>query len=203
MPAYEIAYERRLLEDLYRGRHLVSYKLGQLIPLHADELVLVCRGIVQLGTVHSNGDEALLGLVGAGVPLGLSLTLLNPYYAKAVTAVDVLRITLDDVERDPDIAGRLWKPLVQRIRQSEALLALTGKRRVSDRLHHFLELLAMEHGQPTEEGTRLGVRLTHQDIASAIGTTRVTVTRLLNQWRQEGLITLDSQRHLILPQHRS
>jgi CRP-like cAMP-binding protein len=55
-----------------------------------------------------------------------------------------------------------------------------------------------EMGQPVAEGTRLGVRMTHQNLANAIGTTRVTVTRLLSKLKSEGAITIDRDRHIIL-----
>jgi len=194
----EITQERQLLEDLYRDRHLMSFRAGQGIPLPPDHLLMVCRGVVQVGTIHSSGDESLLGLVGSGVPLGLPLTWLDPYTAKAITPVDGLYVAMEEIDRDPDLASRLWQPMIRRLRQAEALLALTGKRPVADRLHHFLLLLAQEHGQETPTGIRLLLRLTHQDMASAIGTTRVTVTRLLNQWRQEGYLFLDEHRRLVV-----
>ncbi|MEN9221521.1 MAG: Crp/Fnr family transcriptional regulator, partial [Thermostichus sp. BF3_bins_97] len=84
------------------------------------------------------------------------------------------------------------------LRQTEALLALAGRRRVEDRLRQLLSLLAGELGSPTAAGIRINVRLTHQDLANAIGTTRVTITRLLNRFRQQGWITLDKHRHLVI-----
>jgi cAMP-binding proteins - catabolite gene activator and regulatory subunit of cAMP-dependent protein kinases len=48
------------------------------------------------------------------------------------------------------------------------------------------------------DGTRLNVRLTHQDIAAAIGTTRVTVTRLLGKLKHQGCLSRDKSHHLIL-----
>jgi len=44
----------------------------------------------------------------------------------------------------------------------------------------------------------LNVRLTHQQIASTIGTTRVTVTRLLSQLQEAGWMKIDGSRHIIL-----
>jgi CRP-like cAMP-binding protein len=79
------------------------------------------------------------------------------------------------------------------------MLAMVGCRRVEDRLRQLLLLLQMEVGQPVPEGTRLSVRLTHQHLASAIGTTRVTVTRLLGQLKEEGRLLIDENRHIILP----
>lgn len=80
----------------------------------------------------------------------------------------------------------------------EAMLAIAGQRRVDDRLYQLLLLLKQEFGQPIAEGTRLNIRLTHQDIANAICTTRVTVTRMLGRLQQAGAIDRDSDRHLIL-----
>jgi CRP-like cAMP-binding protein len=43
--------------------------------------------------------------------------------------------------------------------------------------------------------------LTHQQLANAIGTTRVTMTRLINQLRDEGWLEIDRNRYIILPPH--
>ena len=92
----------------------------------------------------------------------------------------------------------LVKAMTSRMRQSEALIALLGLRRIEDRVRGFLELLAEEYGQPCEQGLRLNLRLTHQDIASALSTTRVTVTRVLGMLRDEGWLHLDGQRQLVV-----
>ena len=62
----------------------------------------------------------------------------------------------------------------------------------------FLELLAKDFGEPCEAGLRLNLRLTHQEIASALSTTRVTVTRVLGQLRDEGWLQIDASRHLMV-----
>ncbi len=190
--------ERQLLEDLYRGRSLSPYTPGQTIPLSSDEWVIVCRGVVQLTTLYPNGGEALLGFAGPSMPLGSPLTMLDPYQATALTAVDVLRLPAAEVEASEPLSQGLLKQVLRRLRQTEALLALAGRRRVEDRLRQLLSLLAVELGSPVAAGVRIQVRLTHQDLANAIGTTRVTVTRLLNRFRQQGWITLDKHRHLVI-----
>jgi CRP/FNR family transcriptional regulator, cyclic AMP receptor protein len=60
---------------------------------------------------------------------------------------------------------------------------------VPERLVKLLERLAVEHGSPCAEGRRLGIRLTHSEIASLIGSTRETVTLQMGQLRREGRIT--------------
>ncbi|MGQ9872394.1 helix-turn-helix domain-containing protein [Leptodesmis sp.] len=68
---------------------------------------------------------------------------------------------------------------------------------ISDRLLHLLLWLPDQFEQPIATGTRLDLRLTHQDLADTIGSTRVSVTRLLNQMERQGKIER-SQCNLIL-----
>ena len=88
--------------------------------------------------------------------------------------------------------------MAARYRQTESLLALLGLRRVEERVRGFLELLAKDFGELCEAGLRLNLRLTHQEIASALSTTRVTVTRVLGQLRDEGWLQIDASRHLVV-----
>ncbi len=195
---------RQLLEELYQGRSLHPFSSGQAIPMKPNEIWVVCRGIVQLGTLYDTGDESLLGLACPSMPFGLPLALIRPYQATALSSVDLMRLTLAEVEQSPALAQGIFRQVTRRLRQTEAMLAMVGYRRVEDRLRHFLLLLKQEVGQPIHEGeTRISVRLTHQQLANAIGTTRVTVTRLLSQLREEGLLTVDRNRHLIISHHTS
>lgn len=189
---------RQILEELYKGRSLRSYTSGQPIQMSPQEIWIVCRGVVQLGTLYATGDEALLGLACPSMPFGLPLTSIRPYQASALTPVDLMRLTVAEIEESPMLAQSIFRQMGRRLRQTEAILAMVGYRRVEERLRHLLLLLQQEVGQPIDEGTRLSVRLTHQQLANAIGTTRVTVTRLINQLREEGWLSIDRQRHIVL-----
>ncbi|WP_448574219.1 Crp/Fnr family transcriptional regulator [Trichothermofontia sp.] len=189
---------RQLLEEYYQERTLIPYQAGQIISLKPDEVWLVGRGVVVLSTLYQSGDEALLGLAAPAMPFGLPLTAIAPYQATALTDVDVMRLTMVEIESSPALRHEIDRQLARRLRQTEALLALGGYRRVEERLRQLLLLLAQEMGQPTADGLRLMVRLTHQHLANAIGTTRVTVTRLIGQLRREKWLTIDANRHLIV-----
>lgn len=191
--------QRQLLEELYREHKLYSYYSSEAIPMEREEIWVVCRGVVQLSTLlYPSGDEVLLGLAGPSMPFGIPLTSLNSYHATALSNVDLLRLTLSAIETSPTLSQGIFCHLGRRLRQAEAILALAGYRRTEERLHHLLLLLKNEVGQPVEEGTRLAVRLTHQQLANAIGTTRVTVTRLLGKLRSEQWVKVDRTRHLVV-----
>jgi CRP-like cAMP-binding protein len=154
--------------------------------------------MVKLGCVTVEGDELLLGLAGPNELFGESLAGPEAYEAKTLTECDLLCLTLADMEQDVLLASALVKAISQRQRQSQSLLALMGMKRVEDRVKGLLELLAVEYGVPCSAGLRLTPRLTHQEMASALGTTRVTVTRIIGQLKEAGWLSLDSQRSLIL-----
>ena len=68
-----------------------------------------------------------------------------------------------------------------------------------ERLVHLLLELAEKYGHPTPEGTLIGIKLSHQDLASMIGSTRETVTVLLGELQAAGDLTI-KRRQIILTQ---
>jgi CRP-like cAMP-binding protein len=154
--------------------------------------------MVQLSTIFANGDEAVLGFVYPAMPFGLPLTQLDPYEATAIADVVLMRLNQVELETSPFLAQGVLQQLSRRLQQTEAMLALISQRRVCDRLQQLLLLLKQEVGQVTPHGVRLEIRLTHQQLASLLGTTRVTITRLLGDLRQEGWLSIDRTRHLVI-----
>ena len=58
----------------------------------------------------------------------------------------------------------------------------------------FLLVLCRDFGVPGSEGITIDLRLSHQAIAEAIGSTRVTITRLLGDLRTDGLVQIDRKK---------
>ena len=69
---------RDLLESSFQNRNLVSMAAGSQVPLLKGHVWLVVRGMAKLVTSSMNGDEAVLGLVGAGEPFGEPLSRVEP-----------------------------------------------------------------------------------------------------------------------------
>jgi CRP-like cAMP-binding protein len=190
---------RQSLEESYRGRTMHTFKSGQIIPMYPHEVWVVCRGVVQLNTLHPCGDEVLVGFAVQAMPFGLPLTNLNPYQAVALSDIDLMRFTITELEQSPQLYQGILQHLNRRLQQTEALLALVSNKRVEERLRQILLLLKQEIGVSVEGGSRLTVRLTHQHLASAISSTRVTVTRAMRLLQDEGWLKIDKHRHIIIP----
>ena len=202
IPSHEQVVQRdsfaELLENNYQKRHLVHINSGSVVPLIKDRIWLVVRGMVKLSAISVHGDELLLGLVGPNKPFGEPFSSVEAYEAMVLQNCDLLCIPTSELRESPILASAMLDALTLRYRKAEELLALLGLRRVEDRVRGFLELLALDYGRHCHDGLRLNLRLTHQELASALSTTRVTVTRVIGLLRDEGWLKIDSERHLVI-----
>lgn len=183
---------------LLQERSPQVFHRGEVIPLDMAGFWVVRQGIVKLTTLAEGGEEILTGFGCPGMPIGSCFTGLPVYQCMALTQVQLLPLLFNEVAASTELTQLLFAKTCQRLKQAEALLFVSGQRRVRDRLLQLLELLRNEVGQPVSQGIRIGVRLTHEELANACCTTRVTVTRLLGELQQTGRIAVDKQNHLIL-----
>jgi len=125
---------RALLEASYNNNNLVHLSAGSTVPLLKNSVWLVVRGMVKLTSISIQGDELLLGLVGASEPFGDPLTQVEAYEAITMADTDLLCLSCDAIGSDPQLAIGLLQAVAHRYRQSEALLALLGLRRIEERV---------------------------------------------------------------------
>ncbi|MBL1209665.1 Crp/Fnr family transcriptional regulator [Geminocystis sp. GBBB08] len=179
-------------------RRLHFYDRGEEIPLISEGIWQVNRGVVQLLKFNTQGEETLLGWVQSDNYFGILLTSLDTFQAKALSDVYLQWYSLTEIEKNAYLAQKILFQVVKRLQQSEELLAIAGLKRVEDRLIKLLKLLGREIGDKKESSVRIKVKFTHQNLANAISTTRVTVTRLLGDLQKQGFISFDNSRHILL-----
>lgn len=179
-------------------RHVDRYHRGELLPIEPQHLWLVIDGVVKLTTLSQHGEEILIGLATEEQVFGASLTKLATYQAIAMTDVKLAAIPVSKLAESAELSRSLLPRMMQRLQQTERLLAVRGHLRTNDRFEQLLHVLKDEIGEAIGTGTRLKAKLTHQDFASACCTTRVTITRLLGQLQQAGKVSVDAQNHLIV-----
>jgi hypothetical protein len=143
---------------------------------------------------------SLLSLVGTAQPFELGR---NPYLRIQATAhtrnTEVLRIHARELSLVPGFEmDTLQAFRYQHQRQMLRLNNLTRGRTV-DQLLGYLHLLAEEFGEEDGTGLHLPFVLTHSQLAGAIGSTRVTITRMLGELRKYGEIKMSSGNRISLP----
>lgn len=160
------------------------------IPLEPKVLWKIERGIVRTSTWSEDGAITPLGFWGPGDVVGSPLRQVHPYQIECLTSVEATQIP-----------AHLWyqalDAILLHIQQGEELLSIAHSQRVHHRLIQFLTWLGQKFGRPVNGGHLIDLRLTHQEIAESLGTSRVTITRLLNKLEPEGLIWR-SRRYLTL-----
>ena len=163
---------------------------GALVPLDREDVLTVEAGVLAQTVVHRDGAEVLLGLLGpcgfliGHGPDGCGLRL------RAQTAVTVVVQAWNAAAREPDFPARV----TARLRQMEAWAAMQARPSLDQRLLGLLTLLSEPFGAPRGDDTLVDVRITHAQLASAIGATRTTVTRLLGELRGRGLLDVANHR---------
>jgi CRP-like cAMP-binding protein len=185
-------------DELYRQKTVLVYRKGNRIPLFDLDILFVQQGTVQLSSFDAKNNDISLGLVSSDMPFGLPLTLVEPYHAIALSTVSLVRFSISEIEQYAELNRLVMRGLDMRLRQAEAIQSILSSRHIKEKLYRLLVLLCREIGEPIATGTRLKVRFTHQHLASTIGATRVTITRMLQSFQQEGVITLDENRHIVM-----
>ncbi|WP_461556519.1 global nitrogen regulator NtcA [Synechococcus sp.] len=169
----------------------------------AERVYLLKRGAVRLSRVYETGEEITVALLRENSLFGV-LSLLTGqksdrfYHAIAFTRVDLISAPATSVrqaiEKDARVALLLLQGLSSRILQTETMIETLTHRDMSSRLVSFLLVLCRDFGMPGTRGITIDLKLSHQAIAEAIGSTRVTITRLLGDLRNDGLVEIDRKR---------
>jgi CRP-like cAMP-binding protein len=193
--ALRLQFDRKKSQE---EQYLEFYQKGEEIPLVDIGLWQVYKGVVQLNRLNYNQQEVVMGWVTPNHAFGSMNKMDFPYIAIAMTDVYIRYYQPQDIVKYPQLTRQLLSELSYRLVKSEQMVAITSLRKVEDRLRELLLMLKEEMGHTVNRGTRLTARFTHQNIADAICTTRVTVTRVLGDWQQQNLVEFDSDRHLIV-----
>ena len=179
-------------------KYLEYYQKGEEISLEKLGLWQVYQGVVQLNRLDNSGQEIVIGWVTPNHAFG-SLIDRNPsYIAIAMNDTYLRYYKKQDVAQDPQLARQLISELSYRLVKSEQMVTITSLRKVESRLKELLQMLKQEMGHPVNKGVRLTARFTHQNIADAVCTTRVTVTRIMGDLQNKGLLEFDCDRHIIV-----
>lgn len=172
---------------------------------HGDTLYIIKGGRVKIAKVAIDGREKTLTILQPGDFFGEMAIFDNMPRSATAEAIDndvrLFGLNKKDFERlvheYPSIALRIMKDLTHRLRQSnqqvEDLAFKDVHGRVSSTLFQLLETEEEISGQTL---TRL--RMTHQDLANMVGSSRETVTRALNRLQNEGIISISHQQIQIL-----
>lgn len=170
-----------------------------------DRIHIIKKGRVRVYRVTTDGKQLTLDIHERGTILGdmslLGQSRLPEAFADAIDEAVICTITPDQlralIERFPTIGVNLVRHLSGRLQSAERELESLAYQRVDQRLARKLLDLARRFGSPTDRGTLIDARLTQQELAEMIGTTRETLAHTLSDFRRRGLLSTDQHRVVI------
>lgn len=180
--SYNSSFSATLPQRLFTRR--------EIIPPRNDVLWRIERGAVRTLTWSEDGTFITLGYWGPGDLVGYPLSKVKPYQIECLTSVEVSILP-------PHLWNQDINTLITHIQQAEELLSIVHRKPIYLRLWQFLVWLSEKFGRDVEQGKLIDLNVTHQEMAEVLNTTRVTVTRLLQQYEEEGNL-LRLKRRLIL-----
>jgi CRP/FNR family transcriptional regulator, cyclic AMP receptor protein len=181
-----------------RGRTLV--KQGDL----ADAAFGIVSGRLRVSLSRADGSEATLTLVGPGELVGELALFQGASRSAHVTALeDALVLTigksafLGALKRSPAASLELCRLLAARVRQQAQHFEEVTALPVEQRLARKLVFLAARYGVPTAGGVGISLRLSQQELAELVDTSRQSVNKCLTKWRRSRVLA-SSTRHVVI-----
>ena len=195
----------RVLERRFKAKEIIFS------PGDPDEqLYFLLKGTVRLYKLYGDYKEATTALLKDGGVFG-KLSLVEgrwqDVFAEAVTDVRVVGVKKSSltevIRRRPEFAMKLFSSFSERLRQSDEVIESLLEREVSRRLATLLLNLAERFGEDSGEvgggSAVVDVRLTHQELASMVASTREAVSKAMSEFQREGSIEMKDRKIVIRP----
>jgi CRP/FNR family cyclic AMP-dependent transcriptional regulator len=147
----------------------------------ARNVFVICFGHVKISSTSRDGKTMILKIAGPGDVMGLSAVLANVPHEVTAEAIEPCQVKTVRKQEFVDFLGR------HGIASMHAAQSLSGS--AAGRLARLL----LDWGRSASNGKteiRFTMALTHEEIANMAGTSRETVTRLLNQFRRDEWIQI-------------
>jgi CRP/FNR family transcriptional regulator/CRP/FNR family cyclic AMP-dependent transcriptional regulator len=184
-----------------------NYRRGEVI-FHQDDpgsaLHIIKKGQVKINTMSTEGEEAILAILTDGDFFGeLSLLDDKPRSANAVAMEITQTLALqrqdfmDILGRHPEMVSDILASLADRLRNTDHLLEDALFLDLPARLAKRLLDLAEKHGIRTDKGLEIDLRLTQQELAAALGVSRVALNKQLGLLQDRGLVSIETRRIII------
>jgi CRP-like cAMP-binding protein len=191
----------RELDDIVDFIKIRSTKAREVIVRKSDpgkEMFFIVDGKVSLSTVSEDGKELTFGILGKGDMFGEISLFDNMERTATVTAVEPTELLILEqrhlipfIKENPDIAIKLLRAMALRLRYTDQLFEDAMFKQLPGRLAKKILSLADDFGQATEDGVRISVKLSQNDIGKMSGASRESVNKQMRIWEEEGLIHFD------------
>lgn len=199
--------EAKELQGILLAARLVQVEEGSYYFMQGDPaagIFVLIEGRVKLVQVSLAGQQVLMGVVLPPGVFGV-VSLLEggefPVSAAAMQNSKALFWSAADIQQiassHPAVAMNTIRVLAEQVQDFQARFRELATERVERRLARTVIRLANQAGRKTAEGVLIDLPLTRQDLAEISGTTLYTVSRILSQWEERGIVQAGRERVVV------
>jgi CRP/FNR family transcriptional regulator, cyclic AMP receptor protein len=185
----------------------IRYKKDQFIYMPdqaASHIYLIVDGRVKIGHYLEDGKEVVSSILTVGEIFG-ELALAGEDkrrdFSQAMSETVICPLTTDELRElmydNKELSFKILKLIGLRLMKLERKLELLVFKDARTRIIEFLKDTAAWKGKKVGFETMIPTKLTHKDIAALTGTSRQTVTTVLNELKDQNLINFDRKKILI------
>jgi CRP/FNR family transcriptional regulator, cyclic AMP receptor protein len=171
----------------------------------SEKIYMVSSGRVKIGSYAPDGKEIVKAILTRGEVFGelaLAGEVVRQDFAQSMdNDTHVCDMTIEDLQNlmveNKELNLKIMRIIGFRLRKVERKIESLVFKDARTRIVEFLREMAEEKGQKVGFEMMIKNHLTHKDIASLTGTSRQTVTTVMNELRECNLINFDRRRILI------
>jgi CRP-like cAMP-binding protein len=190
-------------------RHTFNYfKKDQFIYFPdepAQYIYMVADGRVRIGRYLDDGKEVVTAILGMGEIFGELALAGEEKRTDFAQAMDdkttVCPLSIEELKQlmygNQELSFKMLKLVGLRLIKLERKLELLVFKDARTRIIEFIKDSATWKGKKVGYETLVPTKLTHKDIAALTGTSRQTVTTVLNELKEKNLINFDRKKILV------
>jgi CRP-like cAMP-binding protein len=193
----------KLANDLFAKSRLVKIAADQTLFTAGDPgdgCYRVESGLMKVSVISPTGSERILAIFGPGSLIGEFAVIDGQPRSASVTAVResllrfISRAAYDEfVKKHPEVRDHIMMMLIQRLRDTNSIVAAASFLSTKGRVALALLGLAEAFGQNLGGGRNLiNQKITQNEVAAMAGVARENVSRTLNEWMRQKLISRES-----------
>jgi CRP-like cAMP-binding protein len=193
----------KLANDLFAKSRLVKIAADQTLFTAGDPgdgCYRVESGLMKVSVISPTGSERILAIFGPGSLIGEFAVIDGQPRSATVTAVResllrfISRATYEDfVRQHPDVRDHIMMMLIQRLRDTNSIVAAASFLSTKGRVALAMCGLAEAFGQDLGGGRNLiKQKITQNEVAAMAGVARENVSRTLNEWMRKKLISREA-----------
>jgi CRP/FNR family transcriptional regulator, cyclic AMP receptor protein len=196
------------VKSMQERHQFVKFKRDQFIYFPeepAQNIYMIAEGRVRIGHYLDDGKEVIKSILTTGEIFGELALAGEEKRSDFAQAMDdkttICPLSIDELKNlmvdDRELSFKMLKLVGLRLMKLERKLELLVFRDARTRIIEFLKDAAAWKGKKVGFETMIPTKLTHKDIAALTGTSRQTVTTILNELKDQNLINFDRKKILI------